>query len=123
MLLLHELKWAERDLAAADTLQLQVEAFRYAWQDRLELFGDPQGSASPLKKVLQSAAIRGAAEQVAKAVLAKQPLPVRTTSRPDQGTINLSVADREGNLVAVTLTHGGSFGARVTVPGLGLTLG
>src|SRR4029079_6131918 len=47
----------------------------------------------------------------------------RATSRPDQGTINLSAADAQGNLVAVTLTHGNSFGARVTVPGLGLTLG
>jgi gamma-glutamyltranspeptidase/glutathione hydrolase len=33
------------------------------------------------------------------------------------------VADRQGNLAALTLTHGGSFGARVTVPALGLTLG
>jgi len=123
MLLMQELKWAERDPASADALQMQVEAFRYAWQDRLELFGDPQGKASPLEKLLQPEAIRLAAGKIEKAVAAKQPLPVRTTSRPDQGTINLSAADRSGNLVAVTLTHGGSFGARVTVPGLGLTLG
>ncbi|HZN36339.1 MAG TPA: gamma-glutamyltransferase, partial [Pirellulaceae bacterium] len=123
LLLLQELHWAARDAAAAETLQLQVEALRYAWQDRLELFGDPQGGASPLERVLQPAAIRTAAERIAKAVAARQPLPVRTTSQPDQGTIHLSAADREGNLAAVTLTHGGSFGARVTVPGLGLTLG
>jgi gamma-glutamyltranspeptidase/glutathione hydrolase len=123
MLLLQELKWAERDPVAAETQQLQIEAFRYAWQDRLELFGDPKNGPSPVEKVLQPDAIRVAAEKIAKAVSTKVPLPVRTTSRPDQGTISLSAVDRAGNLVAVTLTHGGSFGARVTVPGLGLTLG
>lgn len=123
LLLLQELKWAEREPASADAQQLQIEAFRYAWQDRLELFGDPQEKASPLERLLQPEAIRAAAGKIAQAVASRQPLPVRTTSRPDQGTINLSVADRAGNLVAVTLTHGGAFGARVTVPGLGVTLG
>jgi gamma-glutamyltranspeptidase/glutathione hydrolase len=121
--LLQELKWADRDPAAGDTLQLQVEAFRYAWQDRLEVYGDPQGKASPLEKLLQPESIRAAAKEIARAVANRQPLPVRTTSRPDQGTISLSAADQQGNLINITLTHGGAFGARVTVPGLGLTLG
>jgi gamma-glutamyltranspeptidase / glutathione hydrolase len=121
--LLQEVKWAGRDPAAADTLQLQVEAFRYAWQDRLQFFGDPDHAEVPLTRILDSQTVRSAAGEIEQAVRTKQPLPVRTTSRPDQGTINLSVADKHGNLVAVTLTHGGSFGARVTVPGLGVTLG
>jgi gamma-glutamyltranspeptidase / glutathione hydrolase len=123
MMLLQELKWAERDAAAADTAQLQVEAFRYAWQDRLELLGDPEHAKVPLSRLLDPTTIRSAAGQIEKAVAAKQPLPVRVTSRPDQGTISLSVIDRQGDLAALTLTHGGAFGARVTVPGLGLTLG
>jgi gamma-glutamyltranspeptidase/glutathione hydrolase len=123
LLLLKELKWAERDPTSADALQLQVEAFRYAWQDRLQFLGDPQGNQDPVPRLLDPTSIRLAAEQIAKAVAEKKPLPVRASTRPDLGTINLSVADRQGNLVAVTLTHGNSFGARVTVPGLGLTLG
>ena len=47
--------------------------------------------------------------QIERAVAAKQPLPVRVTTRPDQGTISLSAADKQGNLAALTLTHGGSF--------------
>ena len=39
------------------------------------------------------------------------------------GTIHLSAADGAGNMAALTLTHGGGFGARVTVEGLGLILG
>jgi gamma-glutamyltranspeptidase / glutathione hydrolase len=89
----------------------------------LQFFGDPDHAEVPVVRILDDATIRKAAGQIEAAVKDKQPLPVRVTSRPDQGTINLSAADKEGNLVAVTLTHGGSFGARVTVPGLGLTLG
>ena len=123
MLLLYELKWEQQDRAAADTLQLQIEALRYAWQDRLQLFGDPQGEAPATDKVLESASIRVAATQIEAAVKSKRPLSVRTTSRPDQGTISLSAADRAGNLINITLTHGGAFGARVTLPEIGLTLG
>lgn len=123
MLLLQQLKWADREELAVDTLQMQVEAFRYAWQDRLELFGDPEQVEVPLAKLLDPGTIRVAAAKIEKAVAEKQPLPVRVTSRPDQGTIHLSAADARGNLAALTLTHGGAFGARVTVPGLGITLG
>ena len=42
---------------------------------------------------------------------------------PQNGTVNLSAMDRHGNMAALTLTHGEAFGARVTVEGLGLTLG
>jgi gamma-glutamyltranspeptidase len=31
--------------------------------------------------------------------------------------------DRAGGMISMTLTHGSAFGACVTVPGLGLTLG
>ena len=123
MLLLQALKWTDRDPESAEAVMLQVEAFRYAWQDRLEFFGDPQRGGVRLQELLEPAAIRSAAGQIEKAVAAKQPLAVRVTSRPDQGTINLSAVDRNGNLAALTLTHGGAFGAGVTVPGLGLTLG
>lgn len=123
LLLLEQLKWAEREALAADTLALQIEAFRYAWQDRLELFGDPDKVAVPLARLLDPATIRQAAKQIEKAVADKRPLSVRVTSRPDTGTISLSAVDRQGNLAAMTLTHGRGFGARVTVPGIGVTLG
>src|SRR4029079_15058951 len=119
--------------------QLQVEAFRYAWQDRLQFFGDPKRVNIDLDKYpdtsvvtitipvrggfLNPNIIRNPARQIEQAVATNTPLPVRVTSRPDQGTINLSAVDKDGNLAALTLTHGGGFGAGVTVPGLGLTLG
>jgi len=104
-------------------VQFQVEALRYAWQDRLEYFGDPQKARVPLDRLLDPRMIVAAAGIIEQAVADNKPLPVRVSTRPDQGTINLSAADARGNLVALTLTHGGSFGAQVTVPGLGLILG
>jgi gamma-glutamyltranspeptidase / glutathione hydrolase len=126
MMLLQELKWAERDPAAADTVQLQVEAFRYAWQDRLEYLGDPEhvkDKRAEFIKLLSESYYWVAARGIAQAIKMKHPLPVRVTTRPDQGTIHLSAVDKAGNLAALTLTHGGSFGSGVTVSGLGLTLG
>jgi gamma-glutamyltranspeptidase/glutathione hydrolase len=120
--ILQELKWADRP-PSTDTTQLQIEAMRYAWQDRLQLLGDPEHADVPLARLLDRRYAQAAAAEIERAVAARRPLPVRTTTRPDQGTIHLSVADRHGNLVALTLTHGGAYGARVTVPGLGLTLG
>jgi gamma-glutamyltranspeptidase/glutathione hydrolase len=122
-LLLKAVRFSERDPASINAVQLQVEALRYAWQDRLQYFGDPDKVKVPLDRILDPATIRSAATQIEKAVADNKPLPVRVSTRPDQGTINLAAADARGNLAALTLTHGGSFGAQVTVPGLGLTLG
>ena len=58
-----------------------------------------------------------------KAVSDKKPIETQLKRHTDDGTNNLCIVDKQGNMVAVTLTHGGSFGAQVTVDGIGLTLG
>src|SRR5207248_2330095 len=63
------------------------------------------------------------AKRVEEAVKDGRPVPAQTDGRGADGTIHLSAADAQGMLVALTLTHGASFGARVTVAGLGLLLG
>src|SRR3954464_492967 len=57
------------------------------------------------------------------AVKEKKPVPAETDGRSSGGTIHLSAVDGQGNMVALTLTHGSSFGAILTVNGLGLILG
>jgi gamma-glutamyltranspeptidase/glutathione hydrolase len=42
---------------------------------------------------------------------------------PLRGTVHLAAADAEGNLVAWTQTHGGSFGSGLMVKGTGVVLG
>ncbi len=101
----------------------RVEALRIAWDDRLALFGDPEHAGVPLDRLLSSSYAGAMAERVAKAVKDAKPLAITTPEREQDGTIHLSAADSDGNIAAVTLTHGGGFGARVTVEGLGLILG
>ncbi len=101
----------------------RLEALRIAWHDRFTLFGDPAHVEVPVAKLLSDEYAQEAAARVRGAVEKKQPLDVKTESRKQGGTIHISAADRAGNLVSLTLTHGESFGARTTVDGLGLILG
>ena len=101
----------------------RIEALRIAWADRLALLGDPQHAQVPVAKLLSADYAKETAERVRRAVKDGKPLAHAAESRPHIGTINLSVVDKAGNLAAITLTHGNDFGARVTVDGLGLTLG
>ena len=101
----------------------RLEALRIAWHDRLTLFGDPAHVDAPVAKLLSDEYAQEAAARVRAAVENKQPLDIETESSNQGGTIHISTADRAGNLVSLTLTHGESFGARTTVDGLGLILG
>lgn len=104
-------------------IHAHVESLRVAWRDRLTLLGDPSQAKVPVEMLMSARHADESADKVREAVKKKSPLQLATLPREQGGTVNLSVADREGNLVAVTLTHGQAFGARVTVEGLGLTLG
>lgn len=101
----------------------RVEALRMAWRDRLTLLGDPNVISDPTQRLLSNEYAKGCAAEIRAALADGKFLDHRTKPREDGGTISLSAADRRGNFVALTLTHGDSFGARVTVDGLGLTLG
>ena len=114
-----------RRLQVAGTAQThaRLEALRIAWADRLALLGDPDHADVPVAKLLSADYARATADRVRQAVKEGKVLAHAATTRDHTGTINLSVVDRDGNLAAITLTHGNSYGARVTVDGLGLTLG
>ena len=119
---LRELNWPQLPAGLTRT-HAAVEALRIAWADRLGLLGDPEHADVPVAKLLSVDYARATADRVRHAVKEGKVLAHAATARAHTGTINLSVVDRDGNLAAITLTHGNSFGARVTVDGLGLTLG
>ena len=100
-----------------------LEALRIAWHDRLTCFGDPAQVDVPLERLLSDSYAEESAARARGAVEAGKPLPIETDYRPQDGTIHLSAVDGNGNMAALTLTHGAGFGARVTVDGLGLILG
>lgn len=119
---LRALGWSSRDDSPEKT-HARLEAMRLAWKDRLELLGDPEKVNVPVKQLLSAEHAHELAKIADDAVKEGKPADIKIQQDPGHGTTNISAADCHGNLVAMTLTHGGSFGSRVTVEGLGLTLG
>ena len=119
---LKALRWESLADGAAKT-QAFVEALRLAWADRLQLLGDPDKGTVPIRRLLSDDYARELAQKVSAALAARKPLAIRTSARVQLGTVHMNSADRHGNMVALTMTQGGPFGAGVTVEGLGLTLG
>jgi len=124
---------------SAQSIHFTTEAFRRAFFDRAEFMGDPNFSKIPVaqlidkkygaawresiqadhaspSKELKRPAIFSELEQYA----AVHPQPSGNHESPN--TTHYSVADADGNAVAVTTTLNGWFGARVTAEGLGFLL-
>ncbi|MEO7649973.1 MAG: gamma-glutamyltransferase [Bryobacteraceae bacterium] len=95
-----------------------IEAGKFAWRDRLRYLGDGVSPERFLSKDYAAGRIE-ALRMFPKSVDRQHATPAGASP----GTVNISAADAEGNIVAVTLSHGGSFGSCVTVPGTGITLG
>ena len=77
----------------------------------------------PVERLLSAEYAQESAGRVRDAVDRQRSIPGTTDGRKAGGTIHLSAVDSSGMMVALTLTHGEGFGARVTVEGLGLVLG
>ena len=122
--ILQALEWQKMPAGVARS-HFRIEAMRLAWRDRLSLLGDPATPAReiPYQKLLSTDYAQECAARVTAAIKAGKLLAHSVTPRDHQGTINLSAADPHGNFAVLTLTHGDSFGAKVTVEGIGLTLG
>ena len=100
-----------------------AEILKLGWRDRLRYLADPDFVDVPIARLLSRDYTAGRVE-----ILRNFPDhvdrlgPLQATANP-HGTANVSAADAEGNLVAVTLTQGNPFGTCVTVPGTGFTIG
>jgi gamma-glutamyltranspeptidase / glutathione hydrolase len=117
------------DLAAAGyrsprAIHLMTETMRQAYVDRNSALGDPAFVPDPSAHLLSprhAAAIRAAIDSSARATpsaaLGPGVLPHEAAE-----TTHYSVADGEGNAVAVTYTLNGSFGAGIVAPGTGFLL-
>lgn len=120
---LKQLEWEKQQSKDPTTTHAYLETLRLVWQDRLRLLGDPEQVKVPVERLLSESYGHLLAQQVTSAVKHKKALPGTTDGRAADGTIHLCAVDKAGMMVALTLTHGEAFGARVMVPGLGLLLG
>lgn len=120
---LRAMDWARMPNGLSRT-HVRIEATRWAWRDRLARVADSDAAKATVERLLSLDYARECSRAIATAVrLGRVLAPPASSARPQTGTIHLSAVDSEGNCAAVTLTHGNAFGACVTVPGLGLTLG
>ncbi len=92
-----------------------VEVMRQGFIDR-EQYADPSFASVPIERLLTDDHI---AELQERALHRKSPPPAPAH---DHGTSNLLVADKDGNIVALTTTINTRFGAKMSVPALGLIL-
>ncbi len=103
---------------SAKSVQLMVEAMRYAYADRNTYLGDPDFVNNPIERLLSkdyTAQIRAKID----AGTAINPI----TSLPEKTeTTHYSVMDKFGNAVSVTYTINGFFGAGVVAPNTGFLL-
>ncbi len=94
-----------------------IEVMRQGFEDR-EQYGDPAYVNVPLFKMLSPEHVNELRERA----LHGGKTPGAAPSPPDHGTSNLLVVDSLGDVVALTTTINTPFGAKVTVPKLGILL-
>lgn len=107
---------------SAEELHLISEAFKLAYADRGEYMGDTEYVDVPLSGLMD--------KEYAKKLAAKiDPAKAMETAMPDdpwmfehEDTTHYSVADKDGNIVAVTQTVNYVFGSKVVVPGYGFVM-
>jgi gamma-glutamyltranspeptidase/glutathione hydrolase len=103
------------------SVRLMVEAMRRGYRDRNAYLGDPDFVTNPVEQLLSkdyAAALRTEIES------STAPESGRGGEAPREKseTTHYSVADGDGNAVAVTYTINGYFGAGVVAPGTGFFL-
>jgi gamma-glutamyltranspeptidase/glutathione hydrolase len=106
---------------------LLAEAMKHAFADRARLYGDPDGGAVALQRVLapsNTAALRQriSATRTLDHDAYGTAAAGGAAAANDHGTSHLSVMDAEGNAVAVTTTINTGFGSMVVAEGTGIIL-
>lgn len=104
------------------SVQLMTEAERRAYADRAEHLGDPDFWKVPLATITSNAYL---AKRMADydSTKASKSIKVKAgTVTESMETTHISVADKWGNLVAVTTTLNGTFGSKTVVAGAGFLL-
>jgi gamma-glutamyltranspeptidase/glutathione hydrolase len=107
-------------LRSARSVHLMVEAMRRGYRDRNAYLGDPEFVANPVERLLSKDYAALLRAEIARGDAERAGPEGAPHEKPE--TTHYSVADGEGNAVAVTYTINGYFGADVVAPGTGFFL-
>ncbi|PSB46020.1 gamma-glutamyltransferase [filamentous cyanobacterium Phorm 6] len=112
-----------------DTLHLMAESMRIAYADRSEYLGDPDFVKVPVKALISKnyAKLRRSQIQMLKAKpsIEVKAVDTQTLNRfvyESPETTHLTVVDKERNVVSLTFTVNGGFGAGAVAAGTGILL-
>ncbi len=112
---------AQMGLNSAATIHLMVEAMNLAYRDRNSELGDPDQITIPIKRLIS----KSYANSLRTFIRSDQHTPSSELTpllNNSTNTTHLSVADRNGSLVALTTTLNFAYGNGVVVPGTGFLL-
>jgi gamma-glutamyltranspeptidase/glutathione hydrolase len=93
-------------------VHLYTEAARLAYADRARFLGDPDFVKVPVARLLNESYLSNQAGRIGPRTLGIAP-----PSDLESGTSHLSIADAQGNAVAMTSTIEATFGSRIMVRG------
>jgi gamma-glutamyltranspeptidase / glutathione hydrolase len=101
-----------------------AEVMRRFYADRNEYLGDPDFVKNPITGLLDPAYIRSCRDSIdpVLATPSDQINPGLPAGKEGSDTTHYSIADEQGNVVAVTYTLNAGYGSKVTVPGAGFLL-
>jgi gamma-glutamyltranspeptidase/glutathione hydrolase len=109
---------------SATTYHYLAEVMRRFYADRNEYLGDPDFVKNHVEALLNPSYLqeRRAAIDPAQATPIAQISPRLPAAKESTETTHYSIADEQGNVVAVTYTLNAGYGSSVTVPGAGFLL-
>jgi gamma-glutamyltranspeptidase/glutathione hydrolase len=101
-----------------------AEVMRRFYADRNEYLGDPDFVKNPIAALLDPAYLRTRRDSIDPVVAtpSDQIKPGLSAGKESSDTTHYSIADEQGNVVAVTYTLNNAYGSKVTVPGAGFLL-
>jgi gamma-glutamyltranspeptidase / glutathione hydrolase len=110
---------------SASAYHYLAEVMRRYYADRNEYLGDSDFVKNPIRAMLDPAYIRARRDSIdpVNATPSDQIRPgLPAGAAESSDTTHFSIADEQGNVVAVTYTLNAGYGSKVTVPGLGFLL-
>jgi gamma-glutamyltranspeptidase/glutathione hydrolase len=109
---------------SATTYHYLAEVMRRFYADRNEYLGDPDFVKNPISMLLDSGYIRRRRDSIdpRQATPSDQIVPGFPAGKESSETTHYTIADEQGNVVAVTYTLNAGYGSAVTVPGAGFLL-
>jgi gamma-glutamyltranspeptidase/glutathione hydrolase len=109
---------------SATTYHYLAEVMRRFYADRNEYLGDPDYVKNPIAALLDRAYIRKRRDSIdpSQATASDQVGAGLPAGKESTETTHYTIADEQGNVVAVTYTLNAGYGSAVTVPGAGFLL-